>query len=176
MEQIVLKIVQTVIIKTIPTKHVKYAQKIVQLALDQLMINVLVVNQNGTYMKVNVSNHAQKAIMEIIDNVIHAILTVIPVTVPLILNVIHALRDSSLQMTDTLVLELVKTDSTETQIPELVMYVKEHVAHVMDPNQGNRDRYHSEYGMDDIIYYFHNSLLGMVRYINLHVSTILIHN
>lgn len=130
----VLKSAQMVNMLMTLTRNVKIAQKIVQLVMDHPMTNVIVVNQNGSYTKDHVSNHAQKAIMEIIDNVIHAILTVIPVTVPLIQNVIHALRDSSLQMTDTLVLELVKTDSTETQIPELVMYVKEHVAHVTDPN------------------------------------------
>lgn len=132
MEQIVLKIVQTVIIKTIPTKHVKYAQKIVQLALDQLMINVLVVNQNGTYMKVNVSNHAQKAIMEKIEYAMHVIPTVKLASDQKMVNVIHVLKDFSLLTMDILVEMIVKMDFTETQKPENVKYVKKHVAHVMD--------------------------------------------
>lgn len=59
-----LKLAQMVNMVTMLPKNVKNAQKIVQLAMDQLMINVILVNQNGSYTKVNVSILAQMAIMD----------------------------------------------------------------------------------------------------------------
>jgi hypothetical protein len=132
METNVLKPVPLVNMVTLPTRNVRNAQKIVPLVMDQLMTNVIVVNQNGSYMKANVSNHAQKVIMDMIDNVTHVTLTVKLVSDPSIQNVTHVPKDSSLPMMDTLVSRIVQMNSTETQRPEHVMFVMEHVAHVTD--------------------------------------------
>lgn len=114
------------------TRNVKNAQKIVLLVMDQLMTNVIVVKQIGTYTMELVSNHAQKVITDIIDNVTHVTLIVKHVMDLLKANVLHVTKVTSLPTMDTLVLDIVKMDSMETQIPENVKYVMEHVAHVMD--------------------------------------------
>lgn len=102
--------------------------------MDQPMTNVILVKLHGSYTTDNVSNHAQKVIMDLIDNVIHATLTVKHVPDPLIQNVSLVMKDSSLQMTDTLVFKFAQMNSTETQRPENVKCVTDHVAHVMDQN------------------------------------------
>jgi len=54
-----------------PPEHVNHVLIIVDVVPEQNLTNVPVVKPVGSYMKINVLNHAQTTIMEMTDNVNH---------------------------------------------------------------------------------------------------------
>lgn len=115
--------------------YVKNAQKNVKHAQDHLMANANHVKLIISYTMEIVSLNVQKDIMEKIEFATHVILTVKLASVELTVNVIHVLKDSSLQAMDTLVLNPVKIMNTETLMTRYVNHVMEHAVLAMDQNQ-----------------------------------------